>query len=104
MLRSPKPYPLNLKLPADEREKIDAGDDHVAAQDAGGLILDSKMRAESFENLSREKCDLALVVLPIVIKAIAANSVARDALDPGDLDQGVLIGRLPVVPEIIVAG
>lgn len=56
------------------------------------------------EDFGREKSDLALVIVPIIVKTIAANSVTRDALDPRNLDQRIVIGRLSVMPEIIVAG
>ena len=50
MLGAVEFHSLNFEIAADEREKIDIGDDDVAAQNAGWFVPDSKFVAELFEN------------------------------------------------------
>ena len=79
MLRSAKSHSLNFEFPADKREKIDTGDDQIAAQSTGRFILDPKVSAEFFENLGREKCNLPFVIFAKIEVAIAAQAAAGDA-------------------------
>jgi hypothetical protein len=62
------------------------------------------MPDQHFEDFERKKRDLPLVVVPVIVKAVAANSVAGDALDAGDLHQWIIVRRLAVVAKVIVAG
>jgi hypothetical protein len=61
------------------------------------------MLRQPFENFEREKRDLPFVVVAVVVKTIAADSVAGDAFDPRHFDQGKIIRRPAVVPKVIVA-
>lgn len=104
MLRSAKFYSLNLEFPADEREKIDPGYDHVAAQDAGRFVVDSEVGAEFFENFGRQECDLALVILSKIKVAIAPQAAASHTLNLRYLFQRKAARRLAVMADEIVAG
>ena len=104
MLCSAESDSLNFEFPADEREKIDSGDDHVAAEHTGRLVVNCKVRAEFFKNFGGQEGDLALVILPIVVKPIPANSMTRDATDPRNLDERVVLRCPAVVPKIVMAG
>ena len=104
MLRSAKLYTLNLKFPADEREKIHSGYDHVATQHAGWLVLNSKMRAKFLENFSREKCGLAFVVFPMIKVTVAAQALARHTFHFGYFHEGKFARGPAVVADEVVAG
>lgn len=104
MARPTKTNSLNFELFANQFVQIDARDDDIAAQHARWLILDFKVLGKFLENFSGEKSDLAFVALPVIVKPVAANSVAGDAFDPLHLDQGVIVRRLPVVSEVVVPG
>ena len=104
MLRSTKSHSLNLEFLADEGEKIDPGDDHVAPQHASWFVIDSKVRAEFFENFGGEKCGLAFVVFPIIKVTIAAQAVAGHTFHFGYFHEGKLARGPAVVADEVVAG
>src|ERR1700730_12906230 len=104
MTGSAKANTLNRKFFANQLVQIDAGDDDVSPQHSRRLTRQAKILDQTFENLRREKGDLSLVILPVIVIAIAANSVARDALDLRHFHEWVVFCRLPMVSEIIVTG
>lgn len=104
MRSSSQKNPLNGKLFSDQIVQINARDDYVAAQDAGGLACQSKTRREPFENFQREKGDLAFVIAAIIVKPVTANSAAGNAFDLLNLDEGKIIGRATVMPKVVVSG
>ena len=104
MRRPVQAHALNLEGLADERIEVGAGDDDVAAKHAGRFLHRRKSRAQILEDFLREKRDLSLVVLLVIVEAVAPNSMARDALDPIDFERGMIIRRPAGVAEIVVAG
>ena len=104
MLRSAKSYSLNLEFLADKREKIHTGDDQIAAQHASWLIVDSKVRAEFFENFDREKCDLAFVVFAEIKVTIAPQAVAGHTFHFRHFHERRVARRPAVVADEVVAG
>jgi len=104
VLCSAKSHSLNLEVPADEREQIDTGNDQVAAQHAGGLIFDSKVRAKFFENFGREKCNLALVVLAEIEVTIAAQATAGHTFHFRHFHERKVARGLAIVADEVVAG
>ena len=86
MLRPTKLHALNFKLTTDERKKFDPRDDDVAAQRAGRFLPDSKVGAETLENLCGKKGDLAFVIFAMIKVAVAEQTLARDTLDSFLLD------------------
>ena len=104
MLRAAEFHSLNFEIAPDEREKIDIGDDDVAAQNAGRFVSDSKFVAELFENFGREKCDLAFVIFLMVEVAIAEQAFAGDAVDSLFFDQRRISRFLPVMADEVVLG
>jgi hypothetical protein len=81
MLGAVEFHSLNFEIAADKREKIDIGDDDVAAQDAGWFVSYSEFRAKFFENFGGEKCDLALVIFAMVEVTIAEQAFAGGAFN-----------------------
>jgi hypothetical protein len=61
------------------------------------------MPGQPFENLERKKGDLSLVIVPVIVKSVAANSVAGDALNLLHLNQGIIVRRFTVMAKIVVA-
>ena len=104
MLRSAKPHSLNLEFPADKREKIDTEDDQIAAQSTGRFILDSKVCAESFENLGGEKCDLPFVIIAKIEVTIAAQAAAGDTFHFRHFQEWKVARGLAVMADEIVPG
>ena len=104
MLCPSKLHALHVEVTTDERKEIDPGDDDIAAQDARRFLPDSKVGAESLENLRGKKCDLALVIFSIIKVAVSEQALARDTLDSFLLDQGRGSRRLAVVADEIVFG
>ena len=104
MLRPSKLHPLNFELATNERKKINAGNDNVAAQDACRFLPDSKVGAKPLENLRGKKCDLAFVIFAMIKIAIAKQTLARDAFDPFPLNQWRRSRRPAVVANEIVFG
>jgi len=104
MRSSAQRNPLDGKLFSDQVVQISARDDHVTAQDAGGLACQSKMRRDPFENFQRKKGDLAFVIAPIIVKPVTANSATGHAFDLLNFDEGKIIGRATVMPKVVVSG
>ena len=104
MLCPSKLHPLNFEVATDERKKINTGDDDVAAQHPRRFLPDSKVGAESLENLRGKKCDLAFVIFAMIKVAIAEQTLARDTLDSFPLNQRRHSWRLAVVADEIVFG
>ena len=102
MLRPSKLHTLNFKLTTDKRKKIDPGDDNVAAQNARRFPPDSKVGAESLENLRRKKCDLTLVIFSMIKVAVPEQTFAGDTLDSVLFNQRRRSRRLAVVADEIV--
>ena len=104
MLCPSKLHALHVEVTTDERKEIDPGDDDIAAQDARRFLPDSKVGAESLENLRGKKGDLALVIFSMLKVAVPEQTLARDTFDPFLLDEGRHSGRLAVVADEIVFG
>ena len=104
MLGAVEFHPLNFEIAADEREKIDIGDDNVAAQNASGFVADSEFIAKLFENFDGEKRDLAFVILLMVEVAIADQAFSGHAFDSLLLDQWRISRFLAVVADEVVLG
>ena len=102
MLCSEKSHSLNLEFPANEREKIDPGNDYIAAKHACGFIVDSKACAEFFKNFDREKCDLAFVVFAEIEVTIAAQAAAGEAFHFRHFHEREVARKLAVVANEIV--
>ena len=102
MLCPSKLHALHVEVTTDERKEIDPGDDDIAAQHARRFLPDSKVGAESLENLPGKKCDLALVIFSMIKVAVPEQALARDTLDSFLLDQGRRSRRLAVVADEIV--
>ena len=86
MLCSSKLHALNFELTTDEQKEINFGDDDVAAQNARRFLPDSKVGAETLENLCGKKGDLAFVIFAMIKVAVAEQTLARDTLDSFRLD------------------
>ena len=104
MLCPSKLHPLNFEVTTDERKEINSGNDDVAAQHPRRFLPDSKVSAESLENLRGKKCDLALVIFAMIKVAVAEQTLARDTLDPFLLNQRRRPRRLAVMANEIVFG
>ncbi len=104
MLRAAELHSLNFEVTTDERKEIDPGDDDIAAQHARRFLPDSKVGAESLENLRGKKGDLALVIFSMLKVAVPEQTLARDTFDSFLLDEGRHSGRLAVVADEIVFG
>jgi len=87
MLRAAELHALNFEIATDERKKIDAGDDNIAAQYARRFLPDSKVCAEPLENLRGKKCDLAFVIFAMIKVTIPDQTFTRDAFDSLLLNQ-----------------
>jgi hypothetical protein len=97
-----QPNALNGKFLTNEVVQIDSGNDDVSAQHACGLTPNAEVLHQAFENFGREKGDLSLVIVPVIVKAIAADSVAGDAIDPRYFDQGIIVRRFAMMSKIVV--
>ena len=86
MLRAAELHPLNFEIATDERKKIDAGDDNIAAQYARRFLPDSKVRAQPLENLRGKKRDLAFVIFAVIKVTIPDQTFTCDAFDSLLLD------------------
>lgn len=104
MLRASKSDPLDLEFPADEREKIDPGDDHVAAKHAGWFVFDAEVGTEFFEHFGRKKSDLAFVVFAEIKIAITAQAVTGNTLHIRDFYERKVTRRLAIMTDEVVAG
>jgi FdhD protein len=96
LLRSIKVNALNLKFLADVLVQIDGACNHVAASRSRRAIMYVQRSAKFIENVEREKCDLAFVIVFKIEVAIVANPTARDAFDHGHFDHGMRV-RFPTV-------
>ncbi len=81
MRRAVQTDALQLESLADERVQVRAGDDHIAPQHTGRFFDMRKCPGQAIEHFLSKKCDLAFVVLAIIVKPIASNAVTCDALD-----------------------
>ncbi len=97
-----KAHSLDGEFLANEIVQVDPGNDYVSPQHTGGFVLDAEVFYQPFENFGREKGDLSLVVVPVIIEPVAADSVAGDALDSFNFDERVIVGRLAVVPKVVM--
>jgi len=104
MLCAAELHALNFEIATDERKKIDAGDDNIAAQYARRFLPDIKVCAEPLENLRGKKCDLAFVIFAMIKVAIPKQTLTCDTLDPFPLNQRRRSRRLAVVANEIVFG
>ena len=102
MLCPSKLNALNFELTTDERKEINSGNDDVAAQHPRRFLPDSKVGAETLENLCGKKCDLAFVIFSMIEVAIPEQTFARDALDPFPLNQRRRSRRLAVMANEVV--
>ena len=102
MLRAAELHALNFEIATDERKKIDAGDDNIAAQYARRFLPDIKVCAEPLENLRGKKSNLAFVIFAMIEVAIPEQTFARDALDPFPLNQRRRSRRLAVMANEVV--
>ena len=55
------------------------------------------------EDFQREKCDLSLVIVPVIEKSVVPNAVAGHAIDCGDFNNRIIIRLPPVMAEKVVA-
>jgi len=104
MLCPSKLHPLNFELTTDERKEINTGDDDVAAQHPRRFLPDSKVGAESLENLCGKKCDLTFVIFSVIKVAVPEQTLACGTLDLFLLNQRRHSWRLAVVADEIVCG
>src|SRR5205807_7444534 len=104
MLCPSKLHALNFEVTTDERKKINTGNDDVAARHPRRFLPDSKVGAETLENLRGKKCDLAFVIFAMIKVAVAEQTLARDTLDSFLLDERRRSRRLAVVADEIVFG
>jgi hypothetical protein len=79
LLNSEKADVLDLELLSDEFVKVDAAGDHVTPHESGRAILDLQRAAKFIENFERKKSDLTLVIILVIEKTIAANTMPGDA-------------------------
>ena len=59
--------------------------------------------AQFVEDFAREKCDLSLVIVAIIEKAIAPDAVTGHTFDHRHLDYRIIIGFAPVMAKEIVS-
>ncbi len=94
---------LQLEFLADERDQVAAGDDDIAAENAGRFLDLRESGTEFLENFLGEEGDLSLVVILEIVEAIAAEAVAGDAFDLLDFLEGEVVRFATVVTIVVVA-
>src|SRR5215472_18028151 len=96
-------HALQLKSLPDQLIETYSFNDHIAANDSGGRGRDRKRCTNRAKYLDRKKCDLSLVVLLILEKAVAPNTLSRDAFNFRALHHGICPCRLTVMAEEVVS-
>ena len=99
----PQANSLNGKFLADQVVQVDAGNDYIPAQVTRRFVRQAKSDDKFLENLDGKEGDLPLVIIAVVVKSIAANSVTGDAFHLLGFDQGKIVRGAPMMAEVIVA-
>ena len=98
-----KSHALHFEFAADQFVKIDIARYYVASHQGRRAILQLACAAKFLKNFSGEKSNLPFVIVSIIEKAVAANSVAGDAFDHRYFHGRIFIRFAAVMTEKIVA-
>jgi hypothetical protein len=67
-------------------------------------MLNAELVAKTLENFSGEECNLTLVVILVIEKAVAANTMPSYTFNLGHLDGIIIIRWVAMMTEVVMAG
>lgn len=102
-MHSPKAHSLHLEFRPDELVQILTARDNIAAQDRRIGTVNSEFIAKSVKNFFGEKSDLSFIVILVIEKTIAANTVTGHTFYLVNFDGRMRIWGFAVMPEVVMA-